>query len=80
MQSFLVLVKLFQIQETSELLQPKQQWPDGRSTQSTGFRGYAPNIDTPGLDAVFSSHPSAIRRLRAAALLDPARADWATFD
>lgn len=61
------------------LSQPVAQWPNGRSTQSTGFKGYAPGTLelAPGMAMV---HPVAARRFHAAALDDPARPQWATFD
>jgi hypothetical protein len=54
------------------LCQPVAQWPNGRSTQSTGFSGYAPGTLelAPGMAMV---HPVVARRFRAAALDDPAR-------
>jgi hypothetical protein len=63
----------------ASLRQPRAQWPDGRSTQSTGFNGYAPGTIAlaPGMAMV---HPVAARRFHAAALDDPARPQWATFD
>jgi hypothetical protein len=61
------------------LRQPAAQWPNGRSTQSTGFNGYAPGTLelAPGMAMV---HPVAARRFRSAALDDPSRPQWATFD
>jgi hypothetical protein len=63
----------------ASLRQPVAQWPNGRSTQSTGFNGYAPRTLelAPGMAMV---HPVAARRFRSAALDDPARPQWATFD
>ena len=61
------------------LLQPAAQWPNGLSTQSTGFNGYAPGTLklTPDMAMV---HPVSARRFHAAALDDRARPQWATFD
>ncbi|MGA2433888.1 MAG: hypothetical protein ABSG25_01240 [Bryobacteraceae bacterium] len=61
------------------LSQPTEQWPNGRSTQSTGFNGYAPGTleFAPGMVIV---HPVAARRFSSAALDDPARPQWETFD
>lgn len=61
------------------LRQPAAQWPNGRSTLSTGFNGYAPGTLelAPGMAMV---HPVVARRFRSAALDDPSRPQWATFD
>jgi hypothetical protein len=61
------------------LRQPASQWPQGRSTQSTGFNGYAPGTLelAPGMAIV---HPVFARRIHSAALDDRARPQWATFD
>jgi hypothetical protein len=63
----------------ASLHQPVAQWPNGRSTQSTGFNGYAPGTLelAPGMAMV---HPVAARRFHAAALDDPSRPQWAAFD
>jgi hypothetical protein len=63
----------------ASLSKPLAQWPNGRSTQSTGFNGYAPATLklAPGMAMV---HPIAVRRFHAAALDDPSRPQWATFD
>jgi hypothetical protein len=63
----------------ASLSQPVAQWPHGRSTQSTGFNGYAPGTLelAPGMAIV---HSVAARRFHAAALDDPARPKWAMFD
>jgi hypothetical protein len=63
----------------ASLRQPAAQWPNGRSTQSTGFNGYAPGTLEFAPDMVMV-HPVAARRFHAAALDDPARPQWATFD
>jgi hypothetical protein len=61
------------------LKQPAVQWSTGRSTQSTGFNGYAPGSVSvePGLAIV---HPVTARRFRSAALDDRVRSEWDTFD
>ena len=63
----------------ASLRQPVSQWPQGRSTHSTGFNGYAPGTLelAPGMAIM---HPVAARRIHSAALDDPARPQWATFD
>jgi hypothetical protein len=63
----------------ASLTQPLAQWPNGRSTQSIGFNGYAPGTFrlAPGMAMV---DPVAARRFHAAALDDPSRLQWATFD
>jgi hypothetical protein len=63
----------------ASLHQPAQQWPNGRSIQSTGFNGYAPG--TLKLEPEMAmTHPVGGRRFRSAALDDRSRAQWATFD
>ena len=61
------------------LRQSVAQWQDGRSTQSTGFNGYAPGTleFAPNMGIV---HPVIGRRFRSAALDDPSRPQWAAFD
>ena len=61
------------------LRQPASQWPNGRSTHSTGFNGYAPGTLELAPDMVMV-HPIAERRFRSAAVDDPSRPQWATFD
>ena len=63
----------------ASLSQPLAQWQKGCSTESTGFNGYAPGTLklAPGMAMV---HPVAARRFHAAALDDPSRPQWATFD
>ena len=63
----------------ASLRQPVAQWQQGRSTHSTGFNGYAPSkLElAPGMAIM---HPVAARRIHSAALDDPARPQWATFD
>lgn len=59
--------------------QPEAQWPNGPSTQSTGFDGYQPNslVFSPQVGMM---HPVTARRFRAAALDDAARPRWTMFD
>jgi hypothetical protein len=63
----------------ASLPQPAAQWRHGRSTLSTGFKGYAPGTlqVEPGMAMV---HPVAAHRIHAAALDDSTRHQWATFD
>ncbi len=61
------------------LCQPAAQWPNGRSTMSTGFSGYAPGTIELEIGLAMT-HPVVARRFRSAALDDPARPQWATFD
>lgn len=63
----------------AEIPQPRDQWPNGPSTQSTGFDGYQPNqlVFNPQVGMM---HPVTARRFRAAALDDAARPQWTTFD
>jgi hypothetical protein len=64
---------------SGSLNQPAAQWSNGRSTQSTGFNGYAPGTLAvePGMAMV---HPITARRFQAAALDDHARSQWTTFE
>jgi len=61
------------------LSQPSEQWPNGPSTQSSGFLGYAPGSFeySPGM---LTGHPVVFQRMRAAALLDAQRPQWRTFE
>lgn len=63
----------------AEIRQPAAQWPNGPSTQSTGFDGYQPQslVFNPQIGMM---HPDTARRFRAAALDDAARPQWTTFD
>jgi hypothetical protein len=61
------------------LQQPREQWPDGSSSESTGFMGYAPGT-LPYDPRLFHSHVTLAQRMRAAALDDSQRPAWATFD
>lgn len=62
-----------------KLQQPKTQWPDGASTYSLGFSGYAPGSFSYS-PSQFMTHPVVVRRMRAAALDDKTRSQWPTFD
>jgi hypothetical protein len=61
------------------LSQPREQWPAGLSTASTGFVGYAPGSATYS-PSQWTSHPAFGRRLKTAALDDTSRSQWTTFD
>lgn len=61
------------------LPQPKRQWPDGPSTESTGFSGYAPGSFKYS-PSMMTTHPVVFKRMRASALDDEARSRWKTFD
>jgi hypothetical protein len=61
------------------LPQPAKQWPNGVSTGSIGFSGYAPGSFAYS-PSMFSTHPVVAQRMRAAALDDQSRAQWKTFD
>jgi hypothetical protein len=63
----------------TDLVQPRDQWKNGPSAESTGFKGYAPSgvpFD-PGLAMI---HPDVARRFHTAAVHDQARRQWAGFD
>ncbi len=62
-----------------ELRQPKNQWKDGPSKQSTGFKGYLPG-SLPLEASMAIMHPKMARRFQAAAVDDAARPQWTTFD
>jgi len=59
--------------------QPAAQWPDGPSTEGSGFGGYAPGSFSYS-PSMMTTHPIVVRRLRAASLDDKARPRWSTFD
>jgi hypothetical protein len=61
------------------LRQPRAQWLQGPSTNSTGFKGYAPGSLRLRRDMGILN-PVTARRLRAAALDDAARPQWSRFD
>jgi hypothetical protein len=58
---------------------PREQWPAGVSTTTTGFVGYTPGSAAYS-PASWMSHPVVLRRLRTAALDDATRPAWMTFD
>lgn len=62
-----------------ELHQPVAQWPNGVSTESGGFAGYAPGSFSYS-PSMMMTHPVVVHRMRAAALDDKARPQWKTFD
>jgi len=64
---------------TGDLPQPAGQWPNGPSTQSIGFSGYAPGSFKYS-PSMMMTHPDVVRRMGAAALDDTARSQWKTFD
>lgn len=61
------------------LAQPREQWPDGVAPAQDAFRGYAEGT-VAFSPTSWMSHPTVLRRLRAAALDDAARPAWNTFD
>ena len=61
------------------LLQPREQWPDGPSSATTGFPGYAPD-SVPYNPTQLRSDEVLIRRMSSASLGDAARGAWARFD
>jgi hypothetical protein len=61
------------------LLQPKEQWRDGRSSESRGFAGYKPGM-APFKPDQMVTDDTFLRRLKSAALDDGARKKWDTFD
>ena len=61
------------------LFQPREQWPDGASSATAGFRGYAPD-SVPYNSTELRSDEVLIRRMTAASLGDAQRAAWAHFD
>jgi hypothetical protein len=61
------------------LLQPRQQWPDGASTATSGFPGYAQG-SIPYGPAQLRADRVLFRRMVAGSLHDTARAAWAHFD
>jgi hypothetical protein len=64
---------------SNELHQPVAQWPNGVSTESGSFAGYAPGSFSYS-PSMMMTHPVVVRRMRAAALDDKARPQWKTFD
>jgi hypothetical protein len=65
--------------EPTLLAQPKEQWPQGRSTASRGFAGYKPGTVPFNIDWLVSN-PTFVKRLKVAALDTSARKKWDTFD
>ncbi len=65
--------------EPALLTQPKEQWPQGRSTASRGFAGYKPGTVPFNVDWL-ASNPTFVKRLKVAALDTRARKKWETFD
>lgn len=61
------------------LFQPREQWPDGRSSATAGFRGYAPD-SVPYNPTQLRSDQVLIRRMTAASLDDAKRGAWSGFD
>ena len=61
------------------LHQPKEQWLGGPSSEAIGFSGYAPGSFKYSPD-MMTTHPIILQRIRAAALDDQSRYQWATFD
>jgi hypothetical protein len=62
-----------------KLNQPAAQWPNGVSTDSISFAGYAPGSFKYS-PSMMMTHPVVVHRMRAAALDDKARAQWNNFD
>ncbi len=62
-----------------KLPQPAAQWPNGVSTESTSFAGYAPGSFNYS-PTMMMTHPVVVHRMRAAALDDKARPQWKDFD
>ena len=65
--------------EPTLLVQPKEQWPQGRSSASRGFAGYKPGTLPFNIDWLVAN-PTFVKRLKAAALDTGARKKWDTFD
>jgi hypothetical protein len=63
----------------SLLTQPKEQWPNGRSSATRGFAGYKPGTIPFQVDAMVSDETFG-RRLKTAAVNDDARKKWDKFD
>jgi hypothetical protein len=61
------------------LFQPREQWPDGASLATAGFRGYAPD-SLPYNPMQLRLDEVQIRRMAAASLSDATRPAWAQFD
>ena len=63
----------------AKFTQPAAQWPNGVSTESGSFAGYAPGSFNYS-PSMMMTHPVVVHRMRAAALDDKARPLWKTFD
>jgi hypothetical protein len=76
-----ILLRLWRTRRAnpSLLLQPREQWPNGASVVTTGFRGYSPD-SVPYDPNHWRSNELLIRRMKAASLGDKERAAWARFD
>jgi hypothetical protein len=76
-----LLLDLWRTRRTNPALlpQPREQWPDGVSLATSGFRGYAPDSVQYNPNQLRTSEVL-IRRMAAASLPDPARAAWVQFD
>lgn len=61
------------------LLQPREQWPDGPSSATAGFAGYAPD-SIPYNPRSLRSDSILVRCMNVASLGDAARPAWAHFD
>lgn len=61
------------------LPQPREQWPRVELPEPVDFRGYAPG-SFPHSASQLRTHGDVLRRLKAAALDDAVRGQWATFD
>lgn len=77
----LLLLNLWRTRRTtpSLLFQPREQWPNGRSSATAGFRGYAPD-SVPYNPTQLRSDEVLIRRMTAASVGDALRAAWPGFD
>jgi hypothetical protein len=61
------------------IVQPKEQWRDGASSEATGFRGYNADSVPFSMDALVSDD-TFTRRIKAAALDRTSRNQWGNFD
>ncbi len=64
----------------SALPQLAEQWKNGPSIESTGFTGYAPDTVAVEPGSRKTAHPVTLCRFNAAAVFDPVRELWQTFD
>ena len=76
-----LLVDVWRMRRSDPALlpQPREQWPGGPSTATTGFDGYAPG-SMPYSPEHLRTDMTLVRRMRAASLGDAALPAWATFD